>query len=574
VRLKLSQKILACCFGLLICAMQDVWAAPTGAEVPVATFSPGLVGKRLRAPVTPDQQIGTAPVTAHAPHAPNTFPGAEKLKLKLTKVIITGNTVYSTAELLALFRPALNKEIALSDLQNLVYEVTQKYRHDGYILSHAFLPPQRIQNGVVQVEVIEGFVNEVTVTGDPGRVKPLLQAYGAKVAASRPLRLQELERYILLANDLLGTEVRAVLTPSPTTPAASELSLVTDHHAAQGYISYDNYGTRYLGPQQISLGGNVSSLLAAGDSDTARIIVTQRTKQLNFFQFIHAHPLGASGAVLALSGSYTRTMPGFILEPFEVEGLSRTLTADVSYPIIRSRARNFSVHSSFNYENNSSTILEESLYDDHLRTLVVGGSYDFIDGWNGLNSAKLDVEHGFNILGSDNDAGDRSRPQGRSNFTKANLYLSRLQAISSRFSALIAGQGQYAFTPLLASELFTFGGSDFGRGYDPGEIADDKGMAGKAELRMDTQPSLAVLRAVQYYAFYDAGMVWSAGRDGTAGGRASAASTGIGARITFTQHLVGEAFVAQPLTLPVAATVAANENGKQPRYFFQIKALF
>lgn len=568
MRSRILLKILTCCLSLLL--INGVQAAP---PIPVSTASPAVAKNRLSAP-TPGMQpvaMGVA-VSAPKPQAPTAFAGAEQIKLQLNQVIIEGNTVYSTAVLQQIFQSSIGKEISLLDLQNMVYDITQKYRRDGYILSRAFLPAQSIKNGVVKVQIVEGYINEVTVTGDPGRIKPMLLAYGAKIAASRPLRLQVIERYLLLANDLSGTNVKAVLTPSPTTPGASELSLVTQQQFAQGYVYQDNYGTRYLGPQQTTLGGNLNSVFASGDTNSVRIVNTADPNELRFLQLIHAQPLGASGARWSVAGNYTRTNPGFLLNPLDVIGVSRSVQSDVAYPIIRSRASNLTVHAGANYENDYSTISAQQFYDDHLRTMTAGGSYDFSDRFLGINTMQFDVQHGFNILGA-NNGGDRSRPQGRSDFTKFNLAMYRLQSLGSRFSALAAVQGQYACSPLLAASQFTFGGPDFGRGYDPAEFSGDDGIAGKAELRMDTQPELRLLQTVQYYIFYDAGKIWNLSPL-VPPSQTSANSAGLGTRMNFTRHFAGDFFLAKPLTRPETTLVALGENGQSWRSYFQLRASF
>jgi hemolysin activation/secretion protein len=244
----------------------------------------------------------------------------------------------------------------------------------------------------------------------------------------------------------------------------------------------------------------------------------------------------------------------------------------VSYPLLYSREKTLLVHAAADYDNNSSMVLGEQLYSDRLRSLLLGGNYEFADSWHGVNNNKLDIEHGFNILGAGN-GGSRSRPEGRSDFTKVNFNISRLQLLGPRFSVLVAAQSQYTNTPLLSSEEFVFGGPDFGRGYDPAEITGDKGVAGKMELRFNTQPDLRLLRTVQYYVFYDAGKTWNLDRV-AAVPVASAVSAGLGARFNFNKYLSGDCFIAKPLTRPVAAMVAAGEDGNGPRTFFQLRTVF
>jgi hemolysin activation/secretion protein len=72
---------------------------------------------------------------------------------------------------------------------------------------------------VVTVQVVEGFVSSVSVKGDSARLNRFLAQYGARIQASKPLKVQELERYALLANDLPGVSMQSVLTPSKNIPS-------------------------------------------------------------------------------------------------------------------------------------------------------------------------------------------------------------------------------------------------------------------------------------------------------------------------------------------------------------------
>ncbi len=544
---------------------------PSAAQAQIPNIvNPGLAKQpTFNNPTAGGKTVIAAPAK---PVHPSALPEAEKIHFKLTRITFTGNTVFSDAQLQAMVQPSINQIISLADLQGLANKITEKYWEAGYILSRAILPPQQIVSGQVKIQVIEGFISAVSVSGTPGKARSQIQEYGNNILLSKPLNINVLERSLLLSNDIPGTQVKAVLTPSTTVPESSDLTMIADRQLAQGYILYDNYGTRYLGPQEVTVGGNLNSFFTSGDSTAVQAVSTIHTKEMNFLQLTHSELLGASGTRLLVGGSYSKTLPGSILQQLDIDGIARSLFADLYYPWIRTRTQSLSLHTSAYYQNIYTEILQTPLYYDRIRSLVAGTHYDSTDSWHGVNAAGLDYSQGFNILGA-NNGGMRSRPEGRSNFSKTQMNLSRSQYLSTHFSLYAAAQGQYAFTPLLASEQFGVGGPIFGRGYDPYEISGDHGVAGTVEFRVDTAPGFRVLRAIQYYAFYDAGEVWNI--DARISGepvRATATSTGLGVRFTFTQHFAANLFVAQPLNRPVASAVAVGDNGKAPRGFFQVSA--
>jgi hemolysin activation/secretion protein len=493
-----------------------------------------------------------------------------QIHFQLNGIIITGNTVFSEGELRKIFQPAIGKNIKLSLLQQMVHSITTKYRDAGYILSRAILPPQTIRRGVVRVQIIEGFVSSVTVKTDARRLMPLIEAYGARIKASKPLEVQKLERYALIANDLPGITVQGVLVPSKETPAAADLTLVTTKKIGSALFSYDNFGTRYIGPHEVSFGGSLYSLIVPGDSNNVRFSVSSHTHELHFAEFTHTQPLGSDGLRWQLGTNYAETRPDFVLTPLEVVGHNTMFFTDFSYPVIRDRSKNLVVHTAANYQNVSSTILGQPFYQDRIRSWVVGATFENIDSWHGINDVGLDITKGFDVAGA-HDHALQSRPEGTSIYTRYNLTLSRLQSLNSRFSLNGTMHGQYSSSALLATEQFGVGGSDIGRGYDASEIVGDKGISGKLELRMDTAPGFPFLKGVQYYVFYDAGMIWN--NDGLdLAAKQSLTSTGFGARFLFVPQITGNLFIARPLTQPVATLSALNHNIHQARIFFQFTA--
>src|SRR5690606_493539 len=107
-------------------------------------------------------------------------------------------------------------------------DITNFYRNTGYILSRAILPPQHVKDGVVNVQIIEGFIDKVEVAGKPKNATCLVLGMGEQISKCPPLALSRMEKYLLLLNEVPGTQVRAVLSPSKSKAGAADLSLLTD----------------------------------------------------------------------------------------------------------------------------------------------------------------------------------------------------------------------------------------------------------------------------------------------------------------------------------------------------------
>lgn len=562
--------------GLAI-GLSNTWAlSPLGGFLPGAA-RPESVTRALQSE-RPVSAQGPAP-TVTAPVEKKAVENAEakKIKFKLTKIILEGNHVYSDEQLKPLYAAQLGKTITVNDLFNVVQSISNYYRNNGYILSRGILPPQHVQNGVVNVRIIEGYIGKVNVVGKPRGTTCQVMVFGNQIKKCPPLQLSRLEKYLIIANEIPSTQVKAVLAPSKTQTGAADLNLVTENKAYNGYVSYDNYGTRYIGPQQITANIAFNSFIASGDQTQFTVTKTPKGGELNYNDINYNMPIDDNGTRLMIGGTKVHTHPLFVLQPLQIDGTNINYYTTMNFPLIRRRDEYFTTRISFNYLDTEVTALDSQLYTDHLRNLDLGVTYNFSDRWYGANLISGDFRQGLPILGySSNynpDTALVSRPGGRGDYTKIALVLSRMQTIKGPWSLYAVAQGQWAFNPVLASEQFTFGGSQLGRGYDIAELLGDKGASGSLELRYDLPVGRFLINKLQLYTFYDGGIVMNYKYVGGTPRKQSGTSTGLGVRFNMTKRVSGNFMWTQTLTKQVAAEELLN-SGRRPRVWFSVVASF
>ena len=548
-------------------------AMPAMAQVP-GSVAPGRVEQPFRPPSAPPP-AGGAPVVPPG-LAPSEAPaGAAQAHFVLQKLVIEGATVFPAADLSPLFQPLIGHDVTLQRIYDVAAAITAKYGSNGYILAQAVLPAQRIANGVVQVQVVEGFVDKVSFKNETGAPldDDLLQAYAAKISASRPLQAAILERYLLLMNDLPGVTARSYMQPSPSTPGAAEMVVVVERKIVDGLARIDNRGSRFLGPYEGLLEGNLNDVLGRDERTGVRFVNTVPLRDLHYAEIYHDEPIGTEGTKATLDFFWTNANPGEFLTGLRDTDYSGS--AQLTHPFIRSRAQNFIGLARFEASNLQANLNGIPISNDHLRILRAQLSWDGIDAfWNtAASTAAIEYSQGLPILG---DTTALSRPGASTTFAKFTGQVSRTQSLGDRFtlfggqfSLYAAAAGQVSRQVLPSSEEFGFGGPDFGRGYDPSEIVGDMGMAGKVELRWGQEVGNAWLRDCQLYGFYDAGVVWSNITVPGSSNQQSATSTGAGGRIDLQYGISGYVEVGVPLTHVVVA-----EGNKKPRVFFGVSKRF
>lgn len=548
-------------------------------NLPPASASPEAMSRAISANIpSPEGPQLLPPLQEGAETAKTPLgKGAEKITFHLNKIILIGNHVYSTATLRTLYKDKLNKNISVADLYLIAQSITNYYRNNGYIISRAILPPQHIKNGVVTIQIIEGFADKVTVGGNPDGEKCIIQAYANHIKESRPLNLYDMEYYVMLANGLPGCQAKAVLTPSKTTPGAADIAIMTNTQRFRGFVSYDDYGTRYIGPQQMTATADYSSLIASGDNIEFTFSESARDKELNFSDINYSLPIFSHGLKLLAGKIRTKTHPMFVLEPAYVLGLNDIYYGSLEIPVIRQRTKSYTITVGANVTDVDVTISTSGvkLYIDHIRSIYMSNVFGFTDKYYGNNLWALDIKKGLPAFGYTQDTNiltaQTSRPGGHADYSKVNMQMTRLQWIKGAFSAYGIVRGQYAFNPLLASEEFVFGGNILGRAYDPSELIGDHGLAGTLELRYDWALEKRFLQSMQLYAYYDFGKIWNIPNVAIAPKTDSATSAGLGSRFGFNQYFSGNLMWTQPLTRKVAAEDLIG-RGRRPRVFFSIQA--
>ncbi len=504
-------------------------------------------------------------------------PNAASITFVLDTLQIDGVGIYESDDLDPLYRNKLGEKISLEDIYAIANAMTTKYRNDGYILTQVIVPPQTIENGLVKLRAVEGFVDQIKIEGDVKESEEkLIRKYADNLRENNILNAKNLERYLLLINDLAGITARSVLSPSPTTTGASDLTIIIERDNYEAEIGFNNHGSRFLGPYQASYNGSMNSMLGFNEKIGTQFVVSgdkERVNELLFGSISYEQPIARFGSKISLLASMTNTQPGSSLDQFEVKGKSRFFSATVSHPFIRSRSMNFSGRAAIDFRDvESKNNLEPNNRRDRIRAFRIGTTMQFIDSLFGVgvNAVDVQVSQGLNIFGASGDGdANLTRSRGNPQFTKANVQMQRLQRVSSNLNLLMLTQGQLAAAPLLSSEEFGVGGTTIGRGYDSSEIVGEDGISGKVELQWNQPKKIQHINDYQLFSFYDIGRVWNQDATTSAGKSESIASVGLGARADITKTTKASFGVALPLTRKVDVT---NDNAY--RLYFNISHKF
>ena len=132
------------------------------AQVLPGSVLPEQVTRQL-SPQAPEAPHGVAPPSVKdqvEQKPPAMSEEAKKIKFELKGVVLTGNHALTTEQIEPLYQNKIGTELTVAQLFGIVQEITNFYRNQGYIISRAVLPPQHVKDGIVKIEVIEGYIDD------------------------------------------------------------------------------------------------------------------------------------------------------------------------------------------------------------------------------------------------------------------------------------------------------------------------------------------------------------------------------------------------------------------------------
>ncbi len=538
------------------------------------TVLPGAVEAGRVAPQQPTLDVPIADpanMTPAVQPVPLSAPGTSEVSFVLEGVEMTESTIYDPAELAAPFAARISTSITLAELVEMINAITLRYRNDGYVLSRAFLPPQDIEYGIVQIALIEGRIERVLIEGDFADNRDVI-AEMAENIARKPLKVQELEQTLLTINDLPGISAKGLLRPGAV-PGSSDLVLVVDYDELNGNIAYNNHGSPYIGPHQFTASANFNNPSGRMDRGYLAIARTPTASELSYIQAGYEYVLTPKGDTILAEFTSSSSRAGRELESLGIDSTSANIKLEGDYKIKRSRTENMSTFAGFNYMDAEVDSISGRISQDKLRELYIGLRADKVDDWRGINIAEARITKGLGQLGATDDADPlKSREAGEAEYWKVNIEAARLQRLTESLQLLMAFSGQFADDSLLAPAEFGVGGAYFGRGYDPSELTGDHGAALKAELRLADPMSLpwlaSKLDSWQVFGFLDLSSIRNKDADDEDKQPQTLVSGGFGARVQW-EKLQGELVFAQPLSRNVD-----TQGNNDPSWLFNISTEF
>jgi hemolysin activation/secretion protein len=406
-------------------------------------------------------------------------------EFQVEHITITGATGVPMAELRAIVAPSEGKLLSLADLQKLADAITARYQKAGYPFSQAYVPPQTVQNGHVDIVVLEAHYDRV-VLENSSRVRDFVaQATLSDLKIGMLVDQASLDRVLLLLSDLPATRVKGTLRPGQSA-GASELDVtVAPGPVFNGNVSADDYGNAATGRERLNANFNLLEPLRLGDVLSASALTSGRG--MNYGRLGYQVPLdGSASQIEAHVSTLDYELVNGSEVPLDARGTASVFGLGLDQVLLRSTSANVSAR--LTYED---TQLDDRIEVSNIRTdrhtedwhAVVAGNVNDRTGVTafsaGLTVGRV-VYDDANAFSVDSDG---PRTEGR--FTKYVFSVSRLQQIVDKTALFASVSYQGANKNLDSSEQFFVGGPMSVEAYDNGVLSGSEGNAEALELRRD-----------------------------------------------------------------------------------------
>ena len=461
----------------------------------VAPPTPGalLDGMEIRRPMLPSgpaELVFTRPQSAAAK--------ARDSKRFLVKGFqFSGNQALSQGQLRQVVERFVALELTLAEVNKAADAVTAYYRNKGYPLAIALVPTQKVDDGLVIIEVIEGRIGTLSFDGANRYSNERLQSYVKTVVQQPVITMEALESALLALNDLPGLSASATLSAGQNR-GESDVVIKVKESPIKASFQLNNNGRTEAGSIRGDLTVEIPNPLGFGDQIILRKMQAERGL-LDYTQLKYSLPWGVKGGRVALSQSIAKYAISGEFSALEIAGEVVTSELSTTYPFVRSRNRNIVGSVGIRETQTRQAALATPISSKSLSLLSVGSSAN----WVHKDASSTTASAVFTSNFKDNTNNDPTAVLG-----KLDLDVTHLTGISPKWDFYFRGAGVVSGSSLPDSEKFSIGGPDSVRGFRSSELRGDRGYLITGEFRRQ----FVVGRSVgSVSVFHDMGAVTSLG---------------------------------------------------------------
>lgn len=479
----------------------------------------------------------------------------------LNSITFKGYTAFTEEELMNLICDKIGTRVTVGDLVGITNMVTEHYQKHGYISSVAYLAPQRVQDGNIVINIMEGKYGNVKVSGNKWNRTSYLNNQFLKdkyIESGSLLNVNDIRESLKELNASGYMQGSISLEDNEESAELTDLELtVKDRFPLDFDFRWDDMGTSATGLHRAVFFAGLYNLTGFGD----QLYSTTTLARHSIGQGVmYSVPLTATKETkLNVGYSYSgASVAGGGLDFLDLESKSHNLFFTLSRRLIKTDNYKLYGDIGFDLRNTETTWLGGlDLYKYRSRNLKINLT-NIKDDFYGKWFANVGTSVGLDWFGATNQldfgmegAYKHSIPSNKGVKVMGNI--ARIQVLPFRSTGIIQARGQWASRALLPSERMSFGGMSSIRGYEESFFIKDYGATASAELRFPV-PFLRMMLpeklkfiddSIRLAGFYDIG--WFGNRHASNDGPDYLMSVGGGVILKLTRYLSANVYLGVPI---------------------------
>lgn len=189
---------------------------------------------------------------------------AQDATFDIVRFQIEGNTILPAERALQLVAPFVGSRKLYGDVQKALEALEGEFRRLGYGTVQVYVPEQELTSGVVRLQVSEGVIDKVNITGNKYFNNENVRASLPDLKEGKAPNMRKLSENIQLSNESPAKQVEVTLGVSEDEGKVDARIEVKEEQPERIYLTLDNTGTKGTGKHRLGISYQNANL---GNSD-------------------------------------------------------------------------------------------------------------------------------------------------------------------------------------------------------------------------------------------------------------------------------------------------------------------
>lgn len=413
-----------------------------------------------------------------------------EITVQLKRIEFSPSSVIPEAELRSIAAEYENRQVSMVQLYEMVNKVNEWYKSRGYVTAMAFLPPQKLNEGLLKVVLVEGKVGEVTIENNQstrgGYIRNRLN-----MPAGKLLSIDSLNRDLIWFNGSNDVKLRVKLQAGKAKETTDYEIVAFEPPASTCVLFSDTAGSSSTGRTRAGISYTDSSVTGNRDALNLTALSAKTSKSI-FWNYIA--PVSLRGAKLTVYNSFNDlTIYQDDSNGFNIKGKSSSAGLTYTHPLkIRSDYREELILD-VQQQYSKNKVLGMTFVDDKEKRYSAGQTFLFMRPGQALYLKPMFSYCKYDGLGGDKVA--------------RKLTLDTLWQKANKAGQLLVFRLNLQKTNdeyIPSADQLYLGGLYSVRGYNESVIGGDSGLS----LKLDYNIPIRQLKGSQVFTFYDWGRIY------------------------------------------------------------------